>query len=391
MNDEGYLHGLFAVRVGSGCQTRRRMRIVLVINGIYSGGGGRVMTWLAHELAERGHEVVLVVQARPSTDFYQVDPRVRVVRCGVLPSRVRRFTLLADAALAWSVRRVARRHRADVVVSFIRQVNLAVLAGLFGTDVRVVVSERSHPFAYVDLGRWRRWLRPRLYRRAAAVVVLSGEIAGRARTDWRLDNVSVIANPAHPAHAVLPMIDRQRVVLCVGRLNELKGHRMLVEAWARSVARERGWTLRLVGDGSLRPSLSALVTELGVAGSVVMPGSTRDVESEYRQASVFVLPSTVEGFPNALIEAMASGCACVATDCPGATGDILRDGGAGVLVPVGDSVALARVLDRLTSDDASERVRLSGAAIARVGDFRPEVVAERWLSVIASAVQGREG
>jgi GalNAc-alpha-(1->4)-GalNAc-alpha-(1->3)-diNAcBac-PP-undecaprenol alpha-1,4-N-acetyl-D-galactosaminyltransferase len=361
------------------------MRVVLVINGIYSGGGGRVMTWLARELAQRGHDVVLAVQAKPSTDFYQVDPRVVVVRCGSLPSRLRRFSVVADGAVAWSVRRIVRRHRAEVVVSFIRQINLAVLMGLIGTGVPVVVSERSHPFAYADLGRWRRRLRPRLYRRAAGVVVLSDEIAGQARRTWRLGKVDVIANPAHPVARVTALAERDRVVVCVGRLNELKGHPSLIEAWARSSAPARGWTLRLVGDGSMRSDVTALADRLGVAGSVEMPGSTHDVEAEYLRAAVFVLPSVVEGFPNALLEAMACGCACIATDCPGATGDILARGDAGVLVPVGDPAALGAALDRLTADDPTERLRLAAAALARSRDFSPDDVAGQWLDVITTA------
>lgn len=361
------------------------MNVVLVVNSLAAGGSGRVMSWLAGCLAEIGHEVALVTQSPPESDVFPVDRRVHVLRPGLFTGRWARKAHLPDIALGIRVRRLARRHEADVVVSFIRQVNITVLAGMMGTGVPVVVSERSHPFAYSDLGPVRRRLRPVVYRRAASVVVLSDEIAEQARQGWRLERVTVIPNPAPtPPPDVPATTQRERVVLSVGRLNELKGHLMLVEAWATAEARHHGWRLRIVGDGTMRARIEEAAERLGVTSTIELPGELPDVGAEYLRAPVFVLPSVVEGFPNALLEAMAYGCACVATECPGAVSDMLEGGECGVLVPPGGRAELARAIDELTTDH-TRRALLQWMSIRRAGDFDHTKVFERWIEELVAA------
>jgi glycosyltransferase involved in cell wall biosynthesis len=143
--------------------------------------------------------------------------------------------------------------------------------------------------------------------------------------------------------------------------------------------------LRIIGEGPQRGELERLVAELSLADSVEMPGAARDVEGEYRAARVFVLPSRGEGFSNSLLEAMTFGCACIATDCPGASAETLNHGRAGVLVPVDDVAELSAALDRVTSDPALAS-SLGEAARVRAGDFDADKVLDRWESVLERAV-----
>ena len=65
-----------------------------------------------------------------------------------------------------------------------------------------------------------------------------------------------------------------------------------------------------------------------------MPGASGSMRSWYARATVFVLPSRFEGFPNVLLEAMAAGCACIASDCLTGPADLIRHGDNGLLLPV---------------------------------------------------------
>src|SRR5207302_10423800 len=98
------------------------------------------------------------------------------------------------------------------------------------------------------------------------------------------------------------------------------------------VAAATGASLVLVGHGPERESLEARVRALGLEGRVRFTGAVDDVADALRATDVFVLPSVAEGMSNSLLEAMATGLPCLASDI-GGNQDLLGPGGAGVLVP----------------------------------------------------------
>ena len=163
------------------------------------------------------------------------------------------------------------------------------------------------------------------------------------------------------------------VVLCPARLVPVKGHRHLLDAAARLMARGVPFELWLAGDGPEGEALARRIVELGLSGRVRSLGIVPHAEllQLYRERRVdcVVLPSLDlgnglhEGIPVALIEAMAHGVPVIATP----TGGLLEllDRGAGILVPPGDAGALANALERLLGS-ASLRVELARAGRHRV-------------------------
>jgi glycosyltransferase involved in cell wall biosynthesis len=151
------------------------------------------------------------------------------------------------------------------------------------------------------------------------------------------------------------------LVVCVGRLTRQKGQDLAVDALA-ALADQRA-RLRLVGSGPDAAALADRAAALGVAGRVEMIGTVPDPAPHVRAADVVVVPSRWDGLSLALLEAMACGAAIVAARAEGAS--VLE--GAGVLVPTGDSAAVAAAVDRLLADPG-ERARLGAAARARAVD-----------------------
>ena len=342
------------------------------------------MSWLAGRLDSLGHDVTLATWFLPTDDFYSLPPGV--VRVGVRDdTRQARLQFHVDRVrFMRRIRRLARD--ADVVLAFLPDANFATLVATVGLGVPVVVSERNCPVwsgAPHRSGRLGGWL---VRRRAAAFVVQTADIAEAFRLKWGISGAVVIPNA--PAIAIAAPAVRAPVVLSVGRLVEAKDHATLIRAWARVASAHPQWVLRIIGEGPLRGALGAMVRELGLERQVEIVEPRFDIGREYQAASVFVLPSVTEGFPNALLEAAASGCACVATDCPGASADILGHGSAGLLVPVGDDVALAAALESLVGDRA-RRDSLGEAARLSVARFDAETVVGQWVDVLSEARQTR--
>lgn len=160
-------------------------------------------------------------------------------------------------------------------------------------------------------------------------------------------------------------VEDRIVLITVSSLTVEKGHETLFRALSQLRLRmEKPFVLLVVGDGPLRVELEAAVRRYDLVDVVFFLSTRKDIAQLFSLADVFVLPSYREGLPIALLEAMASAKAIVASDV-GDVGFALAQGEAGMIVAPGDSEALAVALERMFLD-AKLRKQLSLAAQQRV-------------------------
>jgi glycosyltransferase involved in cell wall biosynthesis len=161
----------------------------------------------------------------------------------------------------------------------------------------------------------------------------------------------------------------ETAILCVGRLVPHKGHSVLLEAVSR-LPHTMQWSLVIAGDGPLLGPLVTRCRTLALTGRVRFKTGLSDteLEREYREASLFVLPSVLlrgtEGFGIVLLEAMAHQLPIIATNT-GGVAEVLDNGSCGVLVPPSDVSALCDSI-RLVASDRPLRERLVSAALERL-------------------------
>jgi glycosyltransferase involved in cell wall biosynthesis len=157
----------------------------------------------------------------------------------------------------------------------------------------------------------------------------------------------------------LSISGRGAVVLFVGFFSRDKRPDLLFDAWAAVSAVAPDSVLLFVGatrspyyedDAQLAAAVRHRAAALGVTEHLRFIEATHEIERFHRAADVFVLPSVREGLPNALLEAMASGTACIATRLEGVTDSVIQNGHNGLLVPPDDPAALEGALQRLLGD-----------------------------------------
>ena len=151
------------------------------------------------------------------------------------------------------------------------------------------------------------------------------------------------------ARTALGLRDEQLVVLTIGRLTVMKGHRHLVDAVPGLLRRFPDLAVVVLGQGHLRDELRTQAAELGVTDAVHLAGHRSDARMLLDAADVFVLPSLHEGMPLVLMEAMDAGLPVVATRVIGSE-EIVVDGETGLLVRPRDAAALEHALGRLLAD-----------------------------------------
>lgn len=178
-------------------------------------------------------------------------------------------------------------------------------------------------------------------------------------------------------HVSTQIDDGGPTLLTVGRLVSAKGHRTLVEAFARVRRRHARARLVIAGDGPEQPALAELAARLNVADGVTFAGTVYPTHDLLRRADVFVFPSLAEPQGLALVEAFAAGVPAVASRT-GGIAEMLEHERHGLLVEPGDAGALAAAIERLLEDDGL-RAACAAHARLRARDFDVTVLAGEYL------------
>lgn len=229
----------------------------------------------------------------------------------------------------------------------------------------------------------------RQYARYACLATLNAAMAAEARQMFDAQLRDVVELPNVVDAAVIRALSQApsdvpacSYIVSVARLDgNQKDYETLLDAYARM--RERGHDdamLVLVGEGPHRPVLEQRVSRLGLTNSVVFAGFRANPFPLMRHARVLVLSSRFEGFGMVLLEAMALGTPVVSSDCPNGPREVLADGEAGLLVPVGDAAAMAEGLQRVLTDDALRRDLVSRGH-ARAQEYGPQAANRRFVEL----------
>lgn len=317
------------------------------------GGAERVLSYLGPALAAEGAEVTVLTSRLDDSPALEVAPgpttgpgSFRVERLATSPLR-----FVGTIAYLRNLRRWFDRHWVDLAyVSMLKHDAFATLGAGRRHGFPVVLRPEGAG-ATGDIA-WQKWGRggraiARRCRRADAFVAISPAVRAELAADG-YPNARIVDLPNGVPIPPLPWAPPPGPpgalrVVAVGRLSVEKGADILVRAWPfvrREVPDAR---LTLVGDGPERPRLEALVGELGLRGSVHLPGSMADPTAELWRSDLFVLPSREEGMSVALLEAMALGIPLVATDIPGNRA-LIEPNAHGRLAPPDDPAALARAI-----------------------------------------------
>jgi N-acetylgalactosamine-N,N'-diacetylbacillosaminyl-diphospho-undecaprenol 4-alpha-N-acetylgalactosaminyltransferase len=368
---------------------------VFLINSLVGGGAERVMCTLLHHSPAECEEFDVTLALLDDEPAAYAPPgwvAVRQLDCG---------GSLTSSVLA--VRRLYADIRPDVTLSFLTRANVA---NILNARMPCVISERANTSAHFDnglRGAASRALVRTLYPRATRVIAVSEGVAQDLRDNFgvRPERVHAIANPVD-VEAIRQKAEQRAsaavdgpYVLAAGRLVKSKNFDMLIRAFAASNTSRR---LVIVGEGGERDALLQTARECGVADRVMLPGFIDNPYPLMRHADLFVLCSNAEGFPNALVEAMAVGAPVIATNCASGPSEILAEAAResvsdltfaphGVLVPPDSPVRMADALRAM--EDSGRRRDYAAKAAERALAFSAAAAKDRYWEVLRAAM--REG
>lgn len=180
--------------------------------------------------------------------------------------------------------------------------------------------------------------------------------------------------------------ERKNKIVAVGRLEEEKNHMLLLDAFQCFAKEYPEYELIIYGSGVLLPQLENKAELLGISDKVVFAGFVKGVLEEIADAKMYVLSSDYEGMSNSLLEAMGIGMPVISTDCPiGGSAMLIEDGENGLLVPVGNVMALSNAMKQIVANPELTEKLSKNAARCRE-KYSVDKICEQWLEVLNYSV-----
>ena len=374
------------------------MRITIVIAGLGGGGAERVCVNLANAWVERGYEpTILTISQNSRPPAYAIDGRVALRDIGwprwarsyelnaavVAPimrglQAVRCPELIPDIKMLALLRYAILTTHPDVVVSMIDQTNVRVLAAMHEAQAQVIVCEVTDA-RRVSLHAWQH-ARDALYHRASTVVAPDPAIA-----HWFSShgvNATAIANPLFPPSVFIPVkTNSRRRVVTLSRLSAEKRPEWLLRAFAIAAKNHPTGDLDFYGLGPQKNTLEHLAEKLA-PNRITFHGFTHDPYKALANADIFVSASWIEGFGNAIWEALASGVPVIAMDAGPSVNKLVRHGIDGLIVKSNTVAALAAALERLITNE-TERKNFASRAPEVINRFSLEAALTQWDDLLS--------
>lgn len=349
------------------------MKITFFIGGLIGGGAERVTCSLSNYLVNNGHNVEILTMSE--SDSYPLDNRVS--RSILLTKKERKGFINNLLVRFRRLKQYLEGHECDCYVVMLPITTILLLSLKKYAKAPIVASERCYPAVFSQI--MQRLLLLILCRRASGWVFQTPQAREWYGARTGESKVTIIPNAINEAF-LRPAFygDRQKKIVAIGRMSVQKNYPLLLKAFSQLATDFPEYRLLILGEGELRKHLGSMVYQLNIGDRVDMPGYVTDIPDRLQSAALYVLPSDYEGMPNTLMEAMALGVPCIATDCDGGgAAFLIEDGVNGLLVPKGDVETLANAMRRMLFD--RDFAETCGRNALKICDrLAPEKVYGQW-------------
>lgn len=385
--------------------SKKRPPIVFLINSLCKGGAERAILTLSKKFTENNHKVTILALA--NNNFYNIPKGVDIVYLSKMDDSLSGIIkMLYIPYHAWKLRQYLKKNNISLVQSYLFRANFVnLLSTLFGSNHTVQVVNRSVVSRFFNeglSGKINLLLIRYLYPRANNIIHISMEMKNDFNQHFfTSDSERVIYNP-YDIDSILELstetIDDflfksdKQYIIAVGRLIPLKRFQDAIEAISRV---NLDIELIILGDGEERESLEQLAKELSVEKRIHFLGQVDNPFKYIKKSDLFISTSSVEGFPNVILEAMLCKTVVISSDCLSGPREILAPDSDsskrlssgmeiakfGILYGVGDIDALVTSILYIL-EDINISNEYQDRAFSRAKEFSVENIASQYREVL---------
>lgn len=343
------------------------------------GGVERVTLDLANSFAEEGEKVYIISYSKSTqTEQFPLLSKFSIDYIYEKPVTIR-YSFLKGHLLKKKIKNL----QPDIII-YVDSFLYLFFRPYISKKYKQVVWE--HLNYTVTYGLFLRTLARRLAARYAdACVLLTKADAALWRENCRCRaKIISISNPVREdvlrnSRNLIPISERKKQVLCVGRLEYQKDISELIDIWSEIEPNFPEWTLTIVGEGTERKFIEEKINNYKLK-NVKLVGRIFDVSSFFAESQILVLTSRFEGLPLVLIEGLFFGLAEISYDCPMGPGEIIEDSRNGYLVQNSNKkLFIQRLSETMKNDDL--RKQFSDYAVEHASKYLPETISQQWINL----------
>ncbi len=365
------------------------MKISFVVPRMGGGGAERVISLLANEFVKE-NEVSLITLVEGES-FYCLNDKITLKSIGVSVNRRNKITTFFSKLFFFPkaffvLRKILKAEKSDVVVSMLKETDLLVyLCRKSGLKFKHVCSERNDP---TTRKKFTQRMLNKVYK-SSDLFVCQGQKVFEYYSGVSKSKKKIIANPINGENIPDRLIGEKRRIVSVGRLDKQKNFPLIIKSFARLPNKFEEYALDIYGEGPERTYLQKLIDDENMSSKITLCGAKQNLLSLISDADLFVLPSNYEGFPNALLEAMAIGLPVISTDFSTGIANelILHDNGR--VVPVGDVEKMTEALCELLSD-SELRKKMGRNNREKCKEFYTPKIIQKWKDAINGLFENKE-
>lgn len=321
--------------------------IVLIMSRLGFGGAERVAVSFCNWIVENTNDKVTILKFDNDDSAYELDDRVNVINFEKNSSN----RVMAIINRYRFCKKNLKKLNANLVFAMFYQTELYAYFSK-PCNCKVIGSERCN---VLELSNLKKHI---TYYAAKKCDGFIFQTEGIKKTfPIKVQKNSIVISNAISNKKVydINVHNKKNVITAMGRLNSQKGFDTLIKAFSIVNKKNSSYILKIFGEGPDRDILQNLIDTAGLHDYVQLCGAKSDAINDVANSKIFVLSSRYEGMPNALIEAMAAGTACISTDCKFGPSELISDGKNGLLTPVDDVRTLSEKILFLIENETVRR------------------------------------
>lgn len=352
------------------------MRIMFCLGSMTKGGAERVIANLSNEFCQE-HSISIIVTP-PDEPMYKLDNKINFITLDKCNDKKENIIVRTVKRIK-RLRKIIKNINPDIIVSLLPEPTYRVMIAKIGLSKKTIISVRNDP--KVEYKKFlNKIIMKILYPFADGFIFQTQEAKEYFGINIQKKSV-IIPNPINEEFVCEKYKgEREKIVVTVGRLEEQKNQKMLINAFSRLPSEFAEYKLIIYGDGTLRKELEKQIKDLNLTERVKLPGEVDDIKNKIYKASLFVLSSDYEGMPNSLMEALTLGVPCISTDCPcGGPRFLIENNVSGFLIKQGNEEEMLNAIQKVLNSNKNEINEITDKAQERMFNIKPSKINKKWI------------
>ncbi len=363
----------------------------LFIDATIAGGAERTTFNIINHLSRKGYSIAVIsLFASNQKTFFPLDKEIYFYSINKKPTSKYIFFPIEKYLIDYfpvviRLRRLLKKIKPAIVFSVAINPSIYYEAASIGlSGIKEVVCEHGDLDNTINHERLSKWARVLGVKFGHSVLLLTEEnrckynayFKSKIKRSWVIPNAIPIKVDECNA------LD-QPIAIAIGRFVPEKGFERMVDIWFSVVQVKPTWKLKIIGDGPLKESIMQIVRSKQLEDYIIIEPATLEIESYYRNASIFIMTSHFEGLPMVLLEAMEHGIPIVAFDCPSGPRQIINDNEDGFLITNNDNEQFVARTIKLIEDETL-RKKMGEKARNNIQRFSTTQIVPLWENMIKS-------